>query len=1072
MAAKSQQEARFMRFPAIHNDKIVFSYAGDLYVVSLEGGVARQLTSHVGNELFPRFSPDGKYIAFSGQYDGNTEVYVIPAEGGVPKRLTFTATLDRDDVADRMGPNNIVMTWTPDGKKIVFRSRNVSFNDFIGQLYYVDLNGNLPEPLPFVEGGFCSFSPDGKAIAFNKIFREFRTWKYYKGGMADDIWIYEFDTKKCYKIFQNDAQDIIPMWYKDKIFFISDRNRTMNLFVYDINTKEVKQVTNFTDYDIKFPSLGSGKIVFEKGGELYYYDIEKDIVKKVPVYINNDIVAGYNRIVDASKNITWVSLSPKNDFLLFSARGEIFKVPAIKGVTKNISNSIGSHERCPLYSPDGKYIAFISDKSGEYEVYIQKSDLSEPPIQLTKNTKTYIYRIMWSPNSKYILYNDRLYNLYCIDVEKKELKLIDKSDYFEIHEFSWSPDSRYVVYSLPVYGMYNKLLIHDLQTSQKITVSDGWYPASNAVFSTDGKYLVFASGRTFKPTYDDLDWNVVFNNLEKIYIVLLSKDTPNPLAPKESFSPTPEEDKDTANNNFIEKNSEEKTIEVKIDADGLTSRIIEVPIRPSNYYNISCVKNRIYYLQKDENSQTNTFYYYDLVKQEEKKLGTDLTYTLSYDAKKILIKKDDKYAVIDLPTSEINFGEVKYADLSGMKFRTDFRQEFKQIFDESWRQMRDYFYAPNMHGVDWQAIYKKYAALLPYVNHRNDLTYLIGEMIGELNVGHAYVGGGDRPSVQKVYTGLLGAQFSKDKKTGYFKIEKLLLGAPWDKSKASPLAFAGVKEGEYIIAINGIETKNYNNIYELLVNTAERPTEITVNSTPSKQNSRNVIVEPLKSEAELYYFEWVKNNIEYVNKKTNGQVGYIHIPDMSWKGMATFVEYFYPQISKKALIIDDRGNGGGNVSPIITEILRRQIVFHKMWRNTPMAGPVPEKTHLGPKVILINEYSASDGDLFPYQFKYYKIGKAIGKRTWGGVIGIRGSLPFIDGGYLNKPEFGHYSADGKTWIIEGYGVDPDIVVENNPAEVFQGKDVQLDKAIEIILEELKNNPSGLLPPPPYPDKSK
>lgn len=1069
MIMKAQQEAKFLRFPNVKNDNVVFSYAGDLYTVQIHGGIARRLTSHIGDELFAKYSPDGKYIAFSGQYDGNTEVYIISAIGGEPKRLTYTATVDRDDVADRMGPNNIVMAWTPDSKKIIFRSRCVSFNDFRGQLYSVSVDGGMPEPLPFIDGGFCSFSPDAKFLAFNKIFREFRTWKYYKGGMADDIWIYDFKNQKASKIFENDAQDVFPMWVGDKIYFASDRDRTMNIFAYDTKTKQVDKITNFNDYDVKFPSCGDDKIVFEKGGELFYLDTKTNKTTKITVQINNDVLSSYNNFVDASKNITTIDFSPNNDFLLFSARGEIFRVPSVKGVTKNFSNSISSHERSAVWSPDGNYIAFISDRTGEYEVFIQKAHISEPPTQLTSNYNNYIYNLKWSPDSKKILFSDRLYRLRFIDISSKKITEVDKSDYFEIHQYNWSPDSRWITYSLPNSENYSKIVIFDTQNNNKITVSDGFYPAYSAVFSDDGKYLIFTSGRTFVPTYDDLDWNVVYNNLSKIYLVLLKKDTKNPIAPVESYfveqdKPKENEDKTNEINN--------KHVVVEIDAQDIQNRIVELPIRASNYSNIYCIKDKVYYTENSENSENSNFYFFDLKTLEEKKIATDVNYYIPFSNKKMLIVKDRKYALIDIPVAEIDFSKIKYADLSQMQFYTNYKEEYKQIFYESWRQMRDFFYDPNMHGVDWNAIQKKYSVLLPYINHRKDLTYLIGEMIGELNVGHAYVGGGDVPKINKIYTGLLGALFSKDK-SGYFKIYKILRGAPWDKTKMSPLAIAGlnVNEGDFIIAINGIETKTVDNIYKLLVNTAGKPTELLINTTPSIINAKKIIVEPLKSEADLYYFQWVTQNIEYVNKKTNGLVGYIHIPDMSWKGMSTFVEYFYPQINKKALIIDDRGNGGGNVSPIITEILRRQIAFTKMWRNTPMAGPVPNKTHVGPKIMLIDQYSASDGDLFPYQFKYYKIGKVVGKRTWGGVIGIRGSLPFIDGGYLNKPEYGHYSADGKQWIIEGHGVDPDIVVENNPADVFNGIDSQLDKAIEIIVEELKNFDQGLKNPPQFPNKS-
>lgn len=1063
-SAISQNEARLMRFPHIMNDQVVFTYAGDLYTVSIDGGTARRLTSHQGYEMFAKISPDGKLIAFTAQYDGNTEVYTIPVQGGVPKRITYTATLDRDDVSDRMGPNNIVMGWTPDSKNIIFRSRCHSFNSFRGQLFSVSVDGDMPIEVPIQDGGFCSFSADGKNIAFNKIFREFRTWKYYAGGMADDIWIYNYDNKKASRLFQNDAQDIFPMWYNNDIYFASDRDHIMNIFKFDLSTENTTKITNFDKYDVKFPSIGGDKIVFENGGFLYYYDIPTNTTKKITVYINNDFVSARNKLVDAKTQLRTVDLSPKNDFFVVSARGEIFTVPVISGVTKNITNTPGVHERNAAWSPDGQYIAYISDKSGEFEVYIQKADGSEPAKQLTTNAQTYKYSLKWSPDSKKILWSDKMLRLRYIDITTKQITEVDKSNLWEIRSFNWSPDSKWITYSLPNYGAYNKIIIFNTADKTKHEITTGWYPSTSPAFSFDGKYLVFTSARDFSPTYDDLDWNTAYSNMQRVYLVLLSKTTTNPLSPTLSFIP---DNKDTTI-------SDNKNIDVKIDFDGIQGRLIALPIRPSNYWSVYCLNNKVYYNEATQEDVKSTLYMYDLNKKEETEITNNVTFHIPWNGKKmIILGAGKKIAAVDLPTSALSSSSIKYANLSDLKYITNYALEFQQIFDETWRQMRDFFYDPNMHGVNWDTIYQKYNVLVPYAKHRNDLTYIMGEMIGELSIGHAYVGGGERPKIDKIYTGLLGGRFSKDDASGYFKIDKILRGASWTTDQNSPLATPGidVKEGDFIIAINGIETNTVNNIYQLLVNTADKPTEITINSTASKSGAKTIVVVPLKSEAELYYYEWVQQNIAYVDQMTNGQVGYIHIPDMSSDGMNAFVQYFYPQLSKKALIIDDRGNGGGNVSPIITEILRRQMVMQQMWRNVPMAGPVPQNTHVGPKVLLLDEYSASDGDLFPYQFQQYKMGTLIGKRSWGGVTGIRGSLPFIDGGQLYKPEFGHYSADGTSWIIEGHGVDPDIEVDNNPADAFNGQDAQLNKAIEIILEQMVDYPYKITPNPPFPIKN-
>lgn len=1059
LIAQSTEEARLLRFPNVRGDKVVFTYAGDLYIVNINGGVARRLTSHPGFEMFAKISPDGKWIAFTGQYDGNTEVYVMPIDGGVPKRLTYTATLTRDDVADRMGPNNIVMGWTPDSKKIIFRSRMHSFNSFRGQLFTVDLEGNLPEEVPIQDGGFCSFSPDGKKLAFNRIFREFRTWKYYRGGMADDIWVYDYTTGKADRLFENPAQDIFPMWYEDKIFFASDRDRTMNLFVFDLKTKETKKVTDFTDFDIKFPSIGGDKIVFEKGGYLYYYDIPTGQIKQIHVYINNDFASTRNRLVDASKYIESVDISPEGKSLVFSGRGDIFIVPVKDGATKNITRTQGVFERDVRWSPKGDYVAYISDRSGEYEIYIQKADGSEPPVQLTKGADTYYFKLRWSPDGKKILFNDKKLRLRYVDINTKKIVEVDKGETWEINDYAWSPDSRWIVYTKYTWEMLPSIWVYDTQTGKRHQITDGWYTSYSPRFSDDGQYIVFVSDRDFSPIYSDVEWNYAYKDMARPYLVLLNKDVKNPFAPASGQSQSQTKDK-------------EGGVQVNIDFDDISHRIVAVPVRPANYYNIYAVGGKLYYIARKFNDEHSTAYIYDLKKKKETQFATDISFSISANGKKMLVRKGKgKYAVIDLPGGQIKLNE--FVDLGGMKLYVDYQKEWRQIFDDAWRQMRDFFYAPNMHGVDWKAVHDKYAALLPYVHHRNDLTYIIGEMIGELNVGHAYVGGGDRPEVQRIYTGLLGARFKKDPRTGYFRVVKILEGPTWSENLRSPLMQPGVnvKEGDYILAIDGVPTNTVNNIYQLLVGKGGKEVELTVGKNADLKSARKVVVKTLKSESDLYYYNWVQNNLRYVSEKTNGQVGYIHIPDMLSHGLNEFVKYFYPQLRKKALIIDDRGNGGGNVSPMIVERLRRQMVMQSMARNIPTLGPVPEQTHVGPKVLLVNMYSASDGDLFPYQFKQYKIGPVIGVRTWGGVIGIRGSLPFIDGGTLNKPEFGHYSADGKKWIIEGHGVDPDIVVDNNPAEAFRGKDAQLDKAIEVALDLIKKYPQKITPAPQFPDKT-
>ncbi len=1066
------KEARLLRFPNAYGNKIVFTYAGDLYTVSTNGGIAHKLTSAPGYEMFAKFSPDGKYIAFTGQYDGNTEVYIIPSEGGTPQRLTYTATLNRDDVADRMGPNNIVMGWTPDGKYVIFRSRMKSFNDFVGQLFKISIDGGIPEQLPLATGGFCSYSPDGKKLAFNEVFREFRTWKYYRGGMADDIRIYDFEKETVEKITNNPAQDIFPMWYKNKIFFASDRDRTMNLFSYDLNTKEVKKITNFTDYDVKFPSIGAdGTIAFENAGYIYTYNPNNEELKKIHVKIMDDFRYGRLQIKDASKTIRYMSLSPDGKRVLFGARGDIFDLPAKKGVTYNLTKTSGVHERNPKYSPDGKWIAFISDQSGEFEIYIMKSDRSEPPIQLTKGADTYYYNIKWSPDSKKILWNDKKLRLRYVDINTKKVTLVDKSNIWEIHNFNWSPDSKWVVYSKKDTNKFNAIYLYNLENKKITQVTESWFNSSDPVFSDDGKYLFFTSMRNFTPTYSNVEWDAAYLDMEKIYLITLAKSTKSPLQVYYDQNSETNPDKEKTSKKEDDKNN--KNITVKIDLEGINQRIDVLPIQASNYWNLHYINGKLYYNEQHYKG-TNNFKVFDLNKLKEKTLATGISFVPSFDGKKFIIKKAGKYYVVDTPTEKLEINSDNQVNTNDMKVLVNIKKEWKQIFDETWRQMRDFFYMKNMHGVDWKAMHDKYAALLPYVNHRKDLTYILGEMIGELNIGHAYVGGGDVPNIRKVYLGLLGAEFEKDG-SGYFKIKKILKGQNWWEDYRSPLTEIGVdvNEGDYITAINGQSTKKIDDIYKLLIGKANKYIELTVSSNANGSNPRKVVVKPIASEANLYYYNWVQNNIKKVNEATNGQVGYVHIPDMLSDGLNEFVKYFYPQLQKRAIIIDDRGNGGGNVSPIIIDRLRKAVTRANMSRDVTAPAWTPEQAFIGPKVLLINQYSASDGDLFPYGFKKHKLGKVIGVRSWGGVVGIRGPLPMIDGGYLYKPEFASYSAEKSEWIIEGHGVDPDIVVENDPHKEFLGEDQQLEKAIEVVMKELKKWPKNKVPPiPPAPDKSK
>jgi tricorn protease len=1060
------EEARLLRFPASHGDRIVFTYAGNLYTVSASGGTARRLTSHEGFEMFARFSPDGRSLAFTGQYDGNTEVYLMSADGGVPRRLTWTATLGRDDVADRMGPNNIVLGWKHDGKHVLFRSRMHSFNDFLGQLYLVSTEGGLPEPLPLPRGGFASFSPDDSRLAYNRVFREFRTWKRYRGGMADNVWIHDFASKKTDNLTRSGAQDIIPMWHGERIYFLSDRDdlKRMNLYVSDLKTKTTTRLTDFKDFDIKFPSLGDRAIVFENGGFLYQLDLNSQKVHKVTVQIQEDLATGRGGLRDVSKNVTDFDVAPDGKRALFGARGEVFTVPAQHGPTRNLTGTSGVHERNAAWAPDGKTIAFISDASGEDEIHISPQDGSEAPQAVTSGGDTYKYDLAWSPNCKKILWADKKLRLQFVDVATKKLTPVVQARAWEIRDYAWSPDSKWIAYIRPEVETMTKLWLYSVEQGKNFEVSDGWYGTSAPAFSADGKYLFFVSSRDFHPIYSQTEWNHAYQDMQRIYLVTLAKATRSPLEPKSD-----EVGSDKAGSDKPAAASGKPPVTVQVDVDGLKERIIGLPIQAASYNHLRSAENTLYYLRhgsKDSGPQLQMF---DLGTLKETALGAISGYEVSANGKRMLISRENKYGIIDLPRGPVNLAEP--LNLSGLVVKLDRQAEWRQIFAECWRQQRDFFYDPNLHQVDWKRVRQKYEPLVAHVQHRADLTYVIGEMIAELNAGHAYVGGGDVPQVARVSMGLLGVELRREPATRYYQVARILKGANWDGGLRSPLTEIGVdvRAKDYIIAVDGRPTNEVNNIYELLLDTAGKQVVLKVNARPEARGARRVVVTPIPDESRLTYHDWVEGNIRKVNEATAGKVGYIHVPDMLANGLNEFVKHYYPQLRKKGLIIDVRGNGGGNVSPMLIERLRRQIAMVGIARN---AEPTvdPGGTFYGPMVCLMNEFSASDGDLFPYRFRHYKLGPLIGKRSWGGVIGIRGSLPLLDGGYLNRPEFSRYDVAGKEWIIEGHGVDPDIVVDNDPAREFAGIDDQLNRAIAVILEKLKKEEKTLPPVPPFPKR--
>jgi tricorn protease len=710
VTAARAEETRLLRFPAIHGDKIVFSYAGDLYSVPSSGGIARRLTSDQGYEMFARFSPDGAAIAFTGQYDGNTEVYLMPAEGGVPKRLTFTATLGRDDVSDRMGPNNIVMAWRDNGT-IVYRSRMHEANDFKGMLFAVSRDGGDSGQLPLPRGGFCSFSADGKAMVYNRVFREFRTWKRYRGGQADDVWLYDFAAKTTTNLTNNPAQDIIPMMHGNTVYFLSDREETgrMNLYAVDIGTKQTRKLTSFAEYDVKFPSLGDNAIVFENGGYIYVFDLASEKARRVPITIDEDFAIGRGGLRTVSDEVTNFEIAPDGNRALFGARGDLFTVPAKHGNTRNLTATPGVHERNSKWSPDGKWIACVSDASGEDELYLVPQDGKGPRVQLTKGGDTYKYQPLWSPDSKKLLWSDRKQRLQYVDVDSKTVTPVTQATAFEITDYAWSPDSRWIAYANPEEKRMTTIQLYSLDSKKTIEVTDGWFSSFGPAFSPDGNYLFFVSDRSFSPMYGQTEWNHVYVDMARVYLVTLAATTPSPFAPKSdevSVQAAPEADKKGKDKKAKTEDEKKEQKPVVVDAGGIQARIAVIPATPSGYRDVACVGDKVFYLRRGRKDPKTTLVLYELDKQKETELGEVDGYEISADGAKMLVESGGSYSIIDLPSGKLDLSER--LDLSGMQVVLDRKAEWNQIFNECWRQMRDFLYDPSLHHVDWPLMRERY----------------------------------------------------------------------------------------------------------------------------------------------------------------------------------------------------------------------------------------------------------------------------------------------------------------------------------------------------------------------------
>jgi len=1073
MSYAADNEARLLRFPDINGNLIVFVYAGDIWSVPATGGEARRLTSDIGLELFPKISPDGKWIAFSAEYSGTRQVYIMPSGGGVPVQLTYYN--DVGIMPPRAGWDYQVCDWSPDSKKILVRANRTPWGERMGKYFLVSVDGGLETPLQIPEAGGGTFCPCGTKIVYTPISREFRTWKRYKGGRAQDIWIYDLVKNVSKRITTFPGTDQHPIKYKEKIYFASDRDLTLNIYAYDSTNEQVEKITNHTDYDVLWPSGKNGDIVYECGGYIWKLDLATREEKKVPVAIHFDNPNLLASIKNVRGNIDSFDISPTGKRAVFEARGEIFTVPAKEGVIYNLTDSQGVREIYPRWSPDGKYVAYYSDVSGEYEIYLMETTKSSGNkiTQLTTGSKIWRFPPAWSPDSTKLLLGDKDLNLQILDVATKKVTLVDRARSFDLTDYGWSPDSKWVVYGKDGESGQNAIWVYSLDQAKAFQLTDSLHSDFSPVFSPCGKYIYFLSDRTFNLSFSSFESYYVYNRSTKIYAMTLTK-TGGPLFKdkndveeiKKAETPPAKGAKDDKAKPEPKTKAEEKpAATVQIDFDGINDRIAAFPLEAGSYQALGAIEGGVIY-GKDGDIHKFTI--------EDKKDATIISgisgATLSADVKKLLYRSGDRFGIVELsPGQKVGDGELNLADLN---VRIDPQKEWQQIYNDGWRIVRDWFYVKNMHGVDWAKMREKYGLLVPYVSHRADLDFIFGELVAELNVGHAYVDWGDFPHPKRLEGGLLGCTFRADEKAGRYVISKIYKGENWDESSRSPLTEqgVGVREGDYLISLNGHDVTLKDNPYKYLENTAGKKVDLFVNAKPTAEGAREYWVKPIKNELRLFYLDWVRTRRELVDKLSGGRIGYIHVPDTNIAGNRELFKGFYAYHKKDALIIDERYNGGGFIPDVMTDLLGRRMLNYIARTGLEMAS-TPQMVHEGPKVMLINGYAGSGGDAFPYYFRKRKLGTLIGTRTWGGLVGLSGNPGLVDGGSINVPTFAFVSTEGE-WAVEGVGVSPDIEVWDLPELVAAGKDPSVEKGVEVLMEELKKNPPKKVQKPMEPDRSK
>ncbi|MHC1778349.1 MAG: PDZ domain-containing protein [Lentimicrobium sp.] len=1061
-------DARLLRFPDINKNLVAFAYAGDIWTVDATGGNARRLTSHEGIELFPKISPDGKWIAFSAEYSGSRQVYVMPSEGGSPKQLTYYNSVGV--MPPRGGWDNVVLDWTPDSKQVMFRSARTEFGERNGKYFLAGLEGGLEKPLQIVNGGFAVLSPDAKKVCFTPVDREFRTWKRYKGGRASNLWIYDLVNNTSEQITDFAGTDQCPTWFGDNIYFASDRDLRLNIYRYNTKSKQTEQLTFHKDFDVMWPSGENGQLVYENGGFIYKLNLATGVSEKITVNINFDnpnLVAYFKNV---KEDINSFNVSPSGKRALFDARGDIFSVPAENGMIENLTQTQGVREIFPAWSPDGKYISYYSDASGEYEIYLLENKKGAAAKKLTSNSASWKYEAEWSPDSKYLLYSDRTLKLWLLDAATGVQKEVTTAANNEIRAYGFSPDSKWITYQKEGSNEQSAIWVYNIAEAKNYQITDNTFDDVSPVFSKDGNYIFFASNRDFNLAFSSFEFNYLYNKATRIYAIVLKADGPKLLKDKNDT----EEVKETPKAEEPKKEAKGKTetpdvkkdegVKVSIDIEGISSRIIALPMEAGDYFGLAAVDGGLLYVTGGKLMR----YSLEDEKSEEvmDKVGG---YVVSADGKMMLYNAGGEYGITKVaPGVKPGTGKLNLAQL---EMKIDPRKEWDQIYTDGWRIFRDYFYVSNMHGVDWAGLKARYGAIVPFVSHRADLDYILSEIVSETNTGHAYVDWGDFKKVKRVEGGLLGAELVADEAAGRYRIAKIYDNENWNGDRRSPLTEQGVnvKEGDYLISINNHDITTKDNPYLFLENLADRKVEISVNAKAEATGAKTFLITPIKSELEIMYLDWVNERRALVDKLSGGRIGYIHVPNTAVDGNRELHRGLYAYHDKEALIIDDRYNGGGFIPDRMADLLDRKTLSY--WhQNGLLPGRAPAMAHDGPKAMLINGYSSSGGDAFPYYFKKLGLGKLIGTRTWGGLVGISGNAGLVDGGYISVPRFGIFDENSQ-WIIEGIGVYPDIEVVDRPEQLVKGTDPCIEKAVEVLLKELEAKPVKKVNPPTPPDRS-